>query len=181
MINFITSNKNKFDEAKKIVPQLELLSLDLNEIQEMDSKKVIEHKIAEAFKLHPGPFIVEDSGIRFFALNGFPGPLAKWFLKSLGVKKIYDLIHKSGEDDKAEATCVLGYAKSPEDIMYFEGVIWGKIVAPKGSNGFGHDSIFMPEGQEMTFAEMDMEGKNLYSSRSKAFNLLKKYLDNIVI
>ncbi len=178
MINFITSNKNKFEEAKKLISEIDHLSLDLNEIQEMDSKKVIEHKIIEAFKVHDGPFIVEDSGIRFFALNGFPGPLAKWFLKSLGVKKIYDLIHKSGEDDKAEATCVLGYAKSPKEIVYFEGVIWGKIVSPRGENGFGHDSIFMPEGQDKTFAEMSMEDKNKYSSRSKAFNLLKKYLES---
>ena len=174
MINFITANKNKFEEAKKIVPELNQVVLDLDEIQEMDSKKVIEHKIKEAFRLHPGPFIVEDSGIRFFALNGFPGPLAKWFLKSLGVKKIYDIIHKLGENDEAEATCVLGYAKSPDDVLYFEGTIWGKIVEPKGKNGFGHDPIFMPDGQNKTFAEMGMEEKNQYSSRGKAFNLLKK-------
>ncbi|MFA6463389.1 MAG: non-canonical purine NTP pyrophosphatase [Candidatus Paceibacterota bacterium] len=181
MIHFITSSTNKFEEAKKIIPELEHLSLGLDEIQEMDSKKVIENKIKEAFKLHPGPFIVEDSGIRFFALNGFPGPLAKWFLKSLGVQKIYDLLHKSGEDDKAEATCVLGYAKTPEDILYFEGMVWGTIVAPKGENGFGHDPIFMPEGADKTFAEMNVDEKNQHSSRSKAFGLLKKYLEASVL
>lgn len=178
MINFITSSKNKFAEAIKIIPNLNQLELDLNEIQELDSKKVIEHKIKEAFKTNEGPFLVEDSGIRFFALNGFPGPLAKWFLKSLGVQKIYEIINKLNEDDKAEATCVLGFAKTPNDIHYFEGTIWGKIVAPKGQNGFGHDPIFMPDGQSKTFAEMDIEEKNLYSSRGKAFNMFKTYIEN---
>ena len=119
MIHFITGNKNKFEEAKKIISELELLSLELDEIQELDPKKVIEHKMKEAFKIHQGPFLIEDSGIKLFFLNGFPGPLAKWFLKSLGIKKIYELMSKSGESDEAEGYAILGYARSPEDIHYF--------------------------------------------------------------
>ena len=50
MIYFITGNKDKFNEAKEVIPDLDFISLGLDEIQELDSKKIIEHKVKEALK-----------------------------------------------------------------------------------------------------------------------------------
>ena len=120
MIYFITGNKNKFEEAKKVIPELEQLDLDLNEIQEIDSRKIIEEKLKEAFNHKKGEFIVEDTSLNIKALNGLPGPLIKWFLKALGNIGIYNIVEKLGEYN-AEGSVVLGYAKSEKEIYFFEG------------------------------------------------------------
>ncbi len=178
MIHFITGNRNKFEEAKKIIPELDILELDLDEIQELDPKKIIEHKIKEALKSHSGPFVIDDVGIEIMALNGFPGPLAKWFLKSLGLNGVYNLVKKSEENNGAVFYAQIGYAENPDNIIYFQGAVHGKIVAPKGEKGFGFDPIFMPDGFDKTFAEMTTDEKNSLSHRGKAFHLLKQYLDS---
>ena len=105
------------------------------------------------------------------ALNGFPGPLAKWFLKSLGVDGVFNLIKKLGGNDGAVLYAQIGYAEDAYNIVYFEGAVHGKIVAPKGEKGFGFDPIFQPDGSEKTFAEMTLEEKNNLSHRGKAFKI----------
>ena len=60
----------------------------------------------------------------------------------------------------------------------FEGIKKGKIIHErKGSNGFGYDSVFIPEGSKKTFAEMELAEKNLYSHRRKATDKLIEFLN----
>lgn len=175
MIYFITSNINKFLEAKAIIPELEQLSLDLPEVQELDPKLIIEEKLKEAFKSHSGEFIVEDTSLYLDCLNGFPGPLIKWMLKSISAEGIFNLVNLH-KNNGASAKTIVGYSDG-KNIFFFEGEIKGKIVAPKGNSGFGWDTIFMPSGFK-TFAEMSKEEKNKISMRKQAFNQLKEFLDS---
>ena len=185
---FITGNKNKFLEIKSMIPELEQLELDLDEIQETDAKKIIEHKMKEALKHHQDSFIIEDTSLYIKSLNNLPGPLIKWFMQKLGNEGIWRIsdtskfgkekmneIGKDLEDNGAEAKTIIGYANSKGDIQFFEGSITGKIVKPSGPTNFGWDPIFMPDGYSKTFQEMTKEEKNKISMRRLAVEKLKEY------
>ena len=176
MIYFITGNIGKLSEAKSIISDIEGYDVDLPEIQDIDAHAIIRAKLLEGLKHKDGELIVEDTSLYFGALNGLPGPLIKWFLKTIGNDGLYNLAEKLG-NNKAQAKTLIGYAKNAEEIEFFEGVVEGEIVAPIG-NGFGWDPIFKPFGHDKTFGEMDFNEKNSLSMRRVAFERLKEYLSN---
>ncbi|MEK6825542.1 MAG: non-canonical purine NTP pyrophosphatase [Nanoarchaeota archaeon] len=175
VLYFITGNKNKFQEAKAILSSLEQLKIDLIEIQSDDAHEIIRAKLQEAFKHKTGEFIVEDTSLYLDCLNGLPGPLIKWFLKSIGNEGIYTLAQKLGNFD-AEAKTYIGYAKNSQEISFYEGSVRGTIVQPKTKTAFGWDPIFQPNGYTKSFAELSQEEKNKISMRRIAFDKLSKAL-----
>lgn len=179
MIKFITGNKTKYLEAKKIVPNLGRIHLNLPEIQEIDFKAVVKSKLKEAFKHHKGPFLVEDSGLSLEALNWqLPGPLIKWFNITIGGMGIYQ-IAKGLKKFKAEAVTMLAFATSPKKIEFFIGKIRGKVVSPRGGYKFGYDEIFVPNGSIQTLSEMKAAGDFSSSPRGLAFRAFKEYLKGL--
>lgn len=171
---FITGNKNKFDEVRAILSNVEQLDIDLPEIQDRDAKNIIRAKLGEAFNYQERELMVEDTSLYLDCLNGLPGPLIKWFLDTMGNEGLTNLAEKLG-NDKAEAKTVIGYAKNREEIYFFEGSVMGKIVAPTGKSNFGWDPIFQPNGCDKTFAEMTGEEKNKVSMRKIAVEKLKEF------
>lgn len=174
-IQFITGNANKFKEAQKIISELEQLDIDLPEIQEIDAHEVIKAKLIEAQKHHGGVFVVEDTSLYLDCLNGLPGPLIKWFEKTIGNEGLYD-IAKKYDDYGAQAKTIVGYSDESGNIEFFEGMLEGKIVSPRGENDFGWSPIFELENIGKTFAQMSAEEKNDVSMRKIAFEQLKKFL-----
>ncbi len=174
-IYFVTSRQHKFEEARRIIPNLEQLDLDISEIQELDFKKVLEAKLREARKHHSGALVVDDAGIHIKCIAGLPGPLTKWFLQSLGPGGLADLVHRY-DDHRASSVGYVAYSSSDGDLQYFEGIVEGTIVSPRGNGGFGFDPIFLPDGYDITFAEMTPEEKNKISHRGLAFRKLAEYL-----
>lgn len=175
MIYFITGNKGKLEEAKSILPEVIALDIDLPEIQEIDAHRVIQAKLEEASKYNDGEFIDEDTSLYFDVLNRLPGPLIKWFMKTLGNDGLYDLVLKMG-NNKAVAKTIIGYSDKNGKVEFFEGAIEGEVVEPRGE-GFGWDPIFKPSGFDKTFGEMDSDEKNAISMRKIAFEKLKNYLE----
>lgn len=173
MIYFITSNSGKLAEARMILGQVEALDIDLPEIQELDSRVIITAKLHEGRKHKPQGLIVEDTSLSLAALNGLPGPLVKWFLNRLGASGLYELARQRG-NCFAEAKTVVGYLSNEGKTSFYEGVIVGEIVAPRGEKGFGWDPIFQPSGHTRTFAEMSAEEKNSMSMRARCFQQLRK-------
>lgn len=173
---FITGNKNKLNEAKSIIPNVEQIDIDLPEIQDIDAKEIIKAKLLEALNHKEAEFIVEDTSLYIDGLNGLPGPLIKWFTKAIGNEGLSNIAEKI-ENTNAEAKTIIGYAKSPEEIYYFEGSIKGKIIHPQGKSGFGWDPIFKPEGHSKSFAEMGQQEKNKISMRKVAFTQLKDFIE----
>lgn len=178
-IYLITGSKPKYLEIKDFlagIVELEMLKIDLPEIQEYDAKKIIERKLQSAINLHPDKeLIVEDTSLHLNCLNGFPGPLIKWFEKTLGYQKIFDLCSSLG-DCKAEAKVIIGYAHKGK-IFYFEGSSFGTIVEPGYTAGFGWDLIFMPDGLDKRYSELTREEKNKISHRAKASKKFKDFLE----
>jgi inosine triphosphate pyrophosphatase len=174
-IIFITSSDHKFAEIKAVVPELERLDMDLPEIQEIDAKAIIRSKLMEALAHRSGEFIVEDTSLYLDCLNGLPGPLIKWFMKTIGKEGLWAIADNFGVYG-AEARTTIGYARSHEEIFYFEGVRRGRIVAPRGQSNFGWDPIFQPDGSDKTQAEMTQEEKNRISMRGEAARKLRDFL-----
>lgn len=173
---FITGSKNKFEEVKSVVGDIEQFELDLPEIQEIDAHKVITNKLFEsqsALKEHKR-VIVEDTSLYLDALNGLPGPLIKWFMKTVGNEGLYKMAAAFGNFG-AEAKTIIGYTDGKQ-IEFFEGSLRGNIVEPRGESNFGWDPIFEPEGRTKTFAEMGVEEKNTLSMRKLAAEKLKTFL-----
>jgi XTP/dITP diphosphohydrolase len=177
VLYFITGNKGKFLEAQKdLAPtELERKDVDLIEIQSLDAKEVISHKLKEGKKYIEGEFFVEDVSFEINALNKFPGPLIKWFLRTFSNKEIYEMC-KAKNNFKARGIATIGYFDGEEH--FFEGIIEGKVVVSRGESGFGWDPIFVPKGKEKTFAEMTLEEKNSISHRGMAIKKFKEFLNS---
>lgn len=173
---FISGNLNKVREAQAIIPEVEQIDLDLVEIQSLDPYIIITEKLKEAIKTQKGEFFVEDTSLYLDCLNGFPGPLIKWFKDSLSIKGIAELVSKY-KNKKAIVKTIIGYSNG-ENINFFAGELQGKIVNPRGESNFGFDPIFLPDGHHKTMAEMSTEEKNVISMRKKALLKLKEHLKN---
>ena len=175
MLYFITSNRNKFSEAQSVIPELSQLEINLPEIQEMDPQIIVKAKLEEARKHHKGELIVEDTSLFCEGLKGLPGPLAKWFQRTIGYGELAKMVQAT-DNHMAQAKTVIGYCDEAGAIQFFEGVIMGTITEPRGTTTFGWDPIFKPAGSEKSFAEMSAEEKNAVSMRKEAFTNLKNYL-----
>lgn len=174
-LHFITSNAGKFAEVKAHIPRVEQLTIDLPEIQDLNPRVIAEAKLKAALANQAGEFIVEDTGLFFDCLKGdLPGPFIKWFEQSLGLEQLAALASTLG-NAAAYAQTIFGYSNGTE-ILFFEGSLRGRIVSPRGENGFGWDAIFEVAGSGKTLAELSPEEKNAVSHRAQALAKLKDFL-----
>ncbi|PCI30121.1 hypothetical protein COB52_01810 [Candidatus Kaiserbacteria bacterium] len=172
----VTGNINKFEVAKRElgIPVVQKV-LDIDEIQSLDLREVLEAKARLAYKKLGEPVVVDDISLIFHDLHGLPGPLIRWFEESLGLEKLCRLADL-GETRGATVEVGIGYC----DDSGFEAFIStrdGKVAQePRGSGGFGWDSIFIPEGETETRAEMSEKRYRETSIREKSFRTLETYL-----
>jgi len=178
-LTFVTGNQKKLEEVQQIMKGLPFTvvskKVDLPELQGEPEDIALE-KCKLAVKEVKGPVIVEDTCLCFNGLKGLPGPYIKWFLEKLGLEGLNKLL--AGFPDKtAYALCVFAFCQGEEHKpQLFVGKCPGKIVMPQGDNNFGWDPIFMPDGYEQTYAQMDKAIKNEISHRSRSLALLKTFL-----
>ncbi len=176
---FVTSNKNKFEEAEKIAEKnginLEHFDTSYIEIQADNLEEVVKYSVKQVVKSKEKPCFLEDAGLFINSLNEFPGPYSAYVFKTIGNRGIIDLMNNL-ESRKAEFKSVIGYTEPNNKLKIFEGKVTGKISPEiRGSKGFGFDPIFIPDGEKRTFAEMPTETKNSYSHRGKAIEKLVKW------
>lgn len=128
------------------------------------------------------PALSDDSGITVDALDGAPGVYtADWAETPTGrdfpmaMKKVWDLLEaKSAPEPRTAAfSCTLCLAWPDGHDEIFEGRVEGRLVWPmRGENGFGFDPVFLPNGHDLTFGEMDPADKKSISHRADAFSKL---------
>ena len=168
MLQFVSSNPNKARELEEILQiSIQMKPLELMEIQTDDLKELVVHKARNAFQLSPSPLLVEDTSLYFEQWGNLPGPLIKWFIKSLTLEKLVELLSQ-GENLSARAVCILAFTSDGEKVHCFQGEVLGEIVAPRGNCGFGWDPIFQPIGSQKTFGEMTSIEKQSFSMRERA-------------
>ena len=183
-----TANAHKVEEYKKLIgdQQVELLSLldypGCPEIIENGSsfEENASLKAVAASKYCGIPVFADDSGLEIEALNGAPGIFSARYAET-NEKRIERVLSEMQgiANRKARFVCVIAIAFNGEVIETFEGVVNGHISdRPRGSNGFGYDPIFVPEGYDESFAEMSEEAKNQISHRSEAYRKAVEFIED---
>ena len=173
---FVSSNAGKVREVAAILGfALERLEADVPEIQALDVSEVVREKAMAAFALAGRPVLVEDTGLYITALEGLPGALVKWFLATVGPAGICEMLPVDAPRTAIARTAVALHDGS--NVTVLTGEVTGQIVAsPRGSQGFGWDPIFLPDGASGTFAELSLEEKNRFSMRRAALEQVRGLL-----
>ncbi|WP_297218069.1 XTP/dITP diphosphatase [Thermoplasma sp.] len=179
MYKFVTSNRHKFEEARDLASRhgidIEWVQMKYEEIQD-DSTERISYDSCKKLsgKVDP-PYFIDDSGLFIEYLKGFPGPYSSYVSSTIGNEGILKLLE--GVTNRSAYFLTVVSLNEGHSIMQFTGKVMGKIsTSIMGSNGFGYDPIFIPDGSDRTFAEMDTSSKNAISHRSIAFRGLFEYL-----
>lgn len=184
---FATNNNHKLEEARQILGEsihvLSLSEVGINEEIPEDYDTLEENALQKAnyvFAKTNLPTFADDTGLEVDALNGEPGVFSARYAgpqknSSDNIKKLlFELKDKLNKN--AQFRCVFAYVTQNEKQV-FEGIVRGKITETlHGFSGFGYDPIFIPEGNEKTFAELSADEKNAMSHRGRASQKLKNYL-----
>jgi len=127
------------------------------------------------------PALSDDSGLEVEALGGQPGIYsARWAGPAkdfgLAMQRVRDELETAGawtgNGPRANFTCALSLAWPDGEAHIFEGKVFGRLVwPPRGTKGFGYDPMFLPDGETLTFGEMDPAAKHAISHRARAFAL----------
>ena len=173
---FITGNQSKADYlAKYLGFPVAHRKVDLDEIQSLDLRAVVEHKVRQAYDIVGGPVLVEDVALEFTALGRLPGTFIKFYVEEVPFETICRTL--DGLDRGAIGKCGIGYFDGNE-VSYFEGQLPGTIAEhPAGANGFGWDKIFIPEGYDKTRAQLTENDDRKTYLLIKPFEKLKAFLE----
>ena len=163
----MSSNKNKFQEAERILSnlgiQINFFKTTLEEIQSNDLNDIAEQKAINAYDLVQKPVIIEDDGLFIDSLNGFPGPYSSYVYDTIGNKGIMNLLENSEVRD-AKFVSIIAYCEDNHGVKLFESSIPGKISSTIENGGWGYDPIFIPDGESKTYA--NVSDKDRFSHRS---------------
>lgn len=180
-VSFITTNKHKFEEVSDILKdysvELEHLPMEYDENHDFsmeDIAKTAAKKLADELGK---AIILEDTGLFFEAYDNFPGALPKFVFNTLGYKGIMKVL--DGESRKAYFKTVAAYCEPGKEPVIFEGVMEGEItseVFDEDKDTMPYDRIFIPIGYDKTISSMEMDLKNSFSQRGKAFRKFGEYM-----
>jgi XTP/dITP diphosphohydrolase len=189
-------NEGKIKEIKNFLHGLDVELLTLSDFPDMpaiveDGKTFEENAMKKAktvFEHSKLTTIADDSGLEVKYIGGEPGVNSARFAGDNATdqqnnEKLLGLLKDIPMDDrKARFKCVLVLYNSLYNNLVFEGKCNGYIIdEPKGELGFGYDPLFVPEGFNKTFGELDLVTKNKISHRGKALNSLRLYLEKVPV
>lgn len=187
---FSTNNQHKITEIREVIgSSFELLTLqeagiDIDIPEPYDTlEENASAKSKTIFDLTKTACFSEDTGLEVNALNGRPGVKSaryagddKSFDKNID-KLLAELADKT--DRSARFRTVISLLLDQKEHL-FEGICEGRIISErKGTKGFGYDPVFVPNGSQNTFAEMEIAEKNRFSHRKKATEKLVAFLNEL--
>ena len=186
-----TDNKNKLREIKEILEDLDIEIFGKSDIDGLDfevedGETLYDNALKKADAMAKRvdlAVLADDTGLFVNALDGEPGVHSARYASEHDDKKNREKLLKNlegKEDRSAYFKTQIILIDSKKNIIPIEGVCEGKISeVERGDNGFGYDSIFIPEGFDKTFAEMSHEEKNEISHRARALKNLREKLENL--
>jgi len=188
-IVFATNNLNKLAEVQKMLPEsIQLLTLkDINcfeEIEETETTLEGNAKLKANYITDKYGYncFADDTGLEVESLHGEPGVYSARYAgkENDSEKNMQKLISVLGNKSNRKAQFRTAVALNLNNEQFlFEGVCKGEILETKqGTEGFGYDPIFKPNGFDSSFAEMTSEEKNSISHRGIAIRKLVEFLTN---
>lgn len=189
-ILFASANRNKLFEAQKIFgPEFRILlpaglgfTGDIPETHETLAENSAQ-KARFIWEQFHKPCFSDDTGLEVDALGGAPGVYSARYAgePSNAARNIEKLLRELGDTPLEKRTarfrCVVSYIDANGALTQFEGRCEGRInFAPVRNDAFGYDPVFIPDGMDVTMAEMPVEQKNTLSHRGKAMDLLVCHL-----
>jgi len=185
-----TNNAHKLDEIRVMLSDLNVEILSLQDIGYSEDIAETEDSLeGNAFlkaqhiaDRYDYAVIADDSGLEVDALDGAPGVYSARYAgpprddnRNMD-KLLLDLKSVALDKRTARFASVIAFVNN-ETRVSFKGIVEGKISSEKSGNaGFGYDPIFIPDGQDQSFAELGEEIKNSMSHRRNAVDLLKEFL-----
>ncbi|MBK7131963.1 MAG: non-canonical purine NTP diphosphatase [Bacteroidales bacterium] len=186
-IIFASNNLHKIKEINSILGNsFTLLSLnDINIFDDIpENEPLIEgNALAKAryvFNSTGLDVFADDTGLEIDALNGEPGVHSARYAgpgkdSAANIEKVFARLGNN-KNRKARFKTVIALILDKQEYL-FEGIVNGEIIYEKrGAEGFGYDPIFIPDGKNKTFAEMELSEKNKVSHRARAFEKLREFL-----
>lgn len=184
---FATNNQHKLDEVQvKVGNSFKIVSLKeigcFEDIAETgttleENASIKSQYINQNYKVN---CFADDTGLEIFALNNEPGVYSARYSGDRDFNKNMESVLQKMQgitDRNARFRTVISLIINGKEHL-FEGVVNGTIRTEKsGSDGFGYDPIFEPEGYNITFAEMSLEEKNIISHRGRAMEKLIVFLN----
>ena len=187
---FATNNQHKVDEIRSVLKgPLELITLkeagiDIEIPEPYDTlEENARTKSTSIFEMTGTDCFSEDTGLEVDALGGEPGVKSARYAGEgrsfdANIDKLLEKM-KGISDRRARFRTVISLLINGQETL-FEGICEGHITEDRrGNNGFGYDPVFVPDGSALSFAEMDMEGKNRFSHRKKATQKLVAFLNSL--
>jgi XTP/dITP diphosphohydrolase len=186
-ICFATNNQHKLEEVRAALgSDFRLLSLkEIGCHQELpETGATLEanalQKAQFVFDHFKIPCFADDTGLETLALNGAPGVDSAHYAgpqRSATDNISLLLKNMAGKTNRqAQFKTIMAWV-APNQHILFDGVVAGKILTqPRGNGGFGYDPVFLPDGFDKTFAEMNMAEKNSISHRARALEKLLVFL-----
>lgn len=186
-----TKNANKTKELKELLSNSDFILKDLNEIPNIreaaeTGKTFSENAILKAasYALQTKMWaLADDSGLEVEALDGAPGVFSARYAGEFAtdeerIAKLLQELNGVFYERQARFVCAMAVSDEKGEIKFLaEGVCDGKIaVNPSGTNGFGYDPIFIPDGFEQTFGELSIEIKQKISHRARAIEKIIRFL-----
>lgn len=187
-----TRNEGKVAEIRPLLAELPLRLRSLKEFPEIDEVEETGTTFAENAAIKARSYaestrlwtLSDDSGLEVHALGGTPGVYsARYGGAGLSyderIKRLLEELTLSGsEDRRARFVCVIAIASPEGEIVNLStGTCEGAIAhAPRGTNGFGYDPVFVPDGFEQTFGELSTEIKEKISHRALALEAARLFL-----
>jgi non-canonical purine NTP pyrophosphatase (RdgB/HAM1 family) len=175
---FISGNQHKVEYLELwLGRKVEHHKVDLDEIQDLDIRKVSEHKARQAYEILKRPVLVEDVALTFTAMGKLPGTLIKWFLQELGSDGLCRLANSLEHQQTVASICYTYF--DGQEAVFFENHVPGRAAeVPRGEYGFGWNPVFIPDGTDKTYAEMTGEEVRPFSVRAQIIEPLKVFLDS---
>jgi XTP/dITP diphosphohydrolase len=187
---FASNNPHKIKEINSIIGsdfQLKGLN-DFNIIEDIpENEPTLEgNALSKARFVHAitgKNVFADDTGLETEALGSLPGVHSARFAgeskdSSANIAKL-QLMLGNNPNRKARFRTVIALIFEGREYL-FEGIVNGNLISDnRGTMGFGYDPVFVPEGKNMTFAEMDLSEKNTISHRARAFEKLRSFLEGV--
>jgi len=181
-IYLLTTNPGKVEEIKlhlkKFGIDVVAKDIEIPEIKSDEQEEVAIEKVKFAAKKIKKTVIAEDTGIYFEAYKNFPGTNSRWVFATIGYEGIFKLLE--GKNRKACFKTTVGFCEPGKKPKTFVGICKGEIANKlRGTphHRLPYDAVFIPEGDEKTFAEMAKDEKAKYSHRAKALEKFAKWIN----